>query len=165
MDIEKIGNKVENENNEKAPKKALGRGLAALLGGSGDNFLDEMDEEFKGESEKITVVGDGVQELDIEKVQANPDQPRKHFNHAKLAELAESIKEQGLIQPILVKPVNGQNGEEVFQIIAGERRWRAHQIAELKTVKAIVVKKEESDEKNDLASVIENIQRLSLIHI
>lgn len=93
-----------------------------------------------------------VQELPIERVQPNPDQPRKHFSETKLRELADSIKAQGLMQPIRVRPVGG-----TYQIVAGERRWRACGLAGLKTIPAIVG--ELSDEATALLAIMENLHR------
>ena len=94
-------------------------------------------------------------ELPLESVIPDPTQPRKKFDEEKLKELAESIKQHGLLEPILVKPI--EDGK--YQIIAGERRWRACKIAGLPTIKAIVWEGEISEDKKHLLQIIENLQR------
>lgn len=124
-------------------KKGLGRGLSALF--------SEPDDEFDVyDNDGITVI-----DVDINKIEPNKSQPRKSFDEEKLNELSQSILEMGIIQPIIVK----KNGE-YFEIIAGERRWRAARIAGLKTVPAIV--KEYTDMETLEISLIENIQRENL---
>ncbi|MBP7845256.1 MAG: ParB/RepB/Spo0J family partition protein [Proteobacteria bacterium] len=136
---------------KKPSGKALGRGLAALLGEASSN---EATEQIVEQAEK-----EGrLRTLLIDQISPNPEQPRQVFNQAKLEELSESIKEQGLIQPIIVRSV----GDNSFQIIAGERRWRASRLAGLLEIPAIVVDKETTQEKNDIAALIENIQREDL---
>ncbi len=119
------------------PKKerGLGRGLDALL--STNNTIYD---------------GDNMQEIDIDQVKARIDQPRSFFREDSLMELASSIKEHGLLQPILVKPT-----EDGYEIIAGERRWRAAQMVGLKSLPAIV--KEIGEEEAAEISLIENLQR------
>lgn len=120
--------------------KGLGRGLDALLAGNQD---DEAD---KGELRK----------LDIDQLQPGKYQPRTRMDPGSLEELAASIKSQGVMQPILVRPV----GDERFEIIAGERRWRAARIAGLLDVPVLV--REIPDEAALAMSLIENIQREDL---
>ena len=96
----------------------LGMGLGALLSGS---------------SEKNTK-DDGILLINISQIQPNPKQPRKNFKESELNELATSIKNQGLIQPIIVRPANNNQ----FEIIAGERRWRASQLAGLHEIGCVV---------------------------
>jgi len=120
---------------------SLGRGLDALLG--------EIDEAYENESSNQ----DKVIELDVEDIKPNPFQPRKEFNKETLLELAESIKKDGLIQPIVVT----QDLDDGFVLIAGERRLRASKLAKLDTIRAIVLN---SDEKKlRQLALIENIQR------
>ena len=95
-------------------------------------------------------------EIDINKVEPNENQPRKEFNEDALQELADSIKQHGLIEPIIVQ--EGKKG--FYQIIAGERRWRAARLAGLKKVPAIV--KEYTDQEIMEIALIENIQREDL---
>jgi ParB family transcriptional regulator, chromosome partitioning protein len=98
----------------------------------------------------------GVRNIDVERIQPNPEQPRLAFDEATLEELAASIREHGVLQPILVRPL--EDGE--FQLIAGERRWRASKAAGLGTIPALV---EEIDDDTALEiSIIENLQREDL---
>jgi ParB family transcriptional regulator, chromosome partitioning protein len=121
--------------------KGLGRGLDALLSG--------------GANDEPAQAG-ALQTLAIDRVRPGKLQPRTHMDDAALAELAESIKEQGVMQPILVRPID--NGR--FEIIAGERRWRAAQRAGLREIPALV---KNVDDNNALAlALIENIQRENL---
>jgi len=123
-----------------AKASVLGRGLGALL--------SEIEEAYDNEMPKRN----GVEELPLSKIRPNPYQPRKHFDSESLAELAESIKTHGLLQPIVVKEdIDG------YILIAGERRLRASKLAKLKTIKAIVVSV--SDEQMRQHALIENIQR------
>jgi ParB/RepB/Spo0J family partition protein len=95
----------------------------------------------------------GIKVIPVDRVESNPEQPRLAFNEDTLQELAASIREHGVLQPILVRPV----GENRFQLIAGERRWRASQIAGLATIPALV---EDIDDDTALEiSIIENLQR------
>ena len=93
--------------------------------------------------------------LDIEKVHPNKTQPRKDFEKEPLEELSKSIKEQGLLQPITVRKIG-----ETYEIVAGERRWRASQLAGLHQVPAII--KEVDDQKSMELALIENLQRENL---
>lgn len=111
-------------------KRGLGRGLDSLFG----SFEDEGDEkQVKTEVKVEQVIVNEPKEIDIGLIDRNPDQPRKVFDEDALTELANSIKMHGVIQPIIVKEVEGR-----FVIIAGERRWRASRIAGLKTVPCII---------------------------
>jgi ParB family transcriptional regulator, chromosome partitioning protein len=121
--------------------KGLGKGLSALMG---DVPTENI--QTKSSSEKIP----------IHFVYANPSQPRKNFNQELLNELSESIKEQGIIQPILVR----KKSEDKYEIIAGERRWRAAQIAKIHEVPVIILN---IDDKKSLEfAILENIQRSDL---
>lgn len=126
-----------------AKKTGLGKGLDALFA---DN-LKEDKEEIKD--------GEVVQQLKIIEVEPNREQPRKKFDEEALNELAESIKKYGLIQPIVVT-----KKEDYYEIIAGERRWRASKKAGLSTIPAIV--REDDKRKNQEIALIENIQREDL---
>jgi ParB family chromosome partitioning protein len=95
-------------------------------------------------------------EIPLQKIRADPTQPRKYFNELDLRELADSIKEQGLLQPIMVKP----NGDGTFLIIHGERRFRAHELGAMRTIKCIVVDKSDSEIQD--ARVTENLVRADL---
>jgi ParB family chromosome partitioning protein len=96
----------------------------------------------------------------VSKIRPNPWQPRKTFNDAKLRDLAESIKEVGLMQPVLVRRVTLQDGEEYFELIAGERRWRAHQILESVDIKVVVTSATDADMA--VMALTENISREDL---
>ena len=120
--------------------KGLGRGLDALLAGS----------------DEATPPGDSLQTLSIDRLRPGKYQPRTKMDAASLAELALSIKEQGIMQPILVRPVDGGR----FEIVAGERRWRAAQQAGLREIPALV--KNVPDQSALAVSLIENIQREDL---
>ncbi|MGL4523976.1 MAG: ParB/RepB/Spo0J family partition protein [Spirochaetia bacterium] len=117
--------------------KRLGSGIDALLG------TLEMDE-----SENHS----GIKQIDISKIVANENQPRQYFNTEKLGELANSIRMQGVLQPIIVE----EYGEE-FRIVAGERRFRASRLAGLKEVPVII--RNLSDEDRIIVALLENIQR------
>lgn len=121
-------------------QKGLGRGLDALLSGDGSTAATE----------------ESLQNLEISKLQPGKYQPRTNMDQVALAELAESIKAQGIMQPILVRPINSDR----FEIIAGERRWRAAQLAGLAEVPALI--REVADESALAMSLIENIQRENL---
>lgn len=148
---------------KKSPdKKALGRGLAALLGDS-----VEQDEVLTVKPAPVqepisaptaSTESTGLIKIPMTQISANAEQPRQIFNEAKLEELAESIREQGLLQPLLLRKISDGN----YQIIAGERRFRASKLAGLTEVPAIVREDEHTKESNDLASLIENIQREEL---
>ncbi len=128
-----------------APKKGLGSkglGLEALLN-SKINELNEKTQET------------GVFEVDIDKIEPNKNQPRKRFEENALEELAESIKEHGVIQPIILKKIDSG-----YEIIAGERRWRASKIAGIKKIPAVV--KNIDDLKAFETALVENLQREGL---
>ena len=128
-------------------RRGLGRGLSALLGEAGTAMDDAA-----------APGGAGAREAPIELIRRNPDQPRRQFPDAELDELANSIREKGVLQPILVRPAPGASGE--FQIVAGERRWRAAQRAGLRTVPVLV---RELDDLEVLEfAIIENVQRADL---
>ncbi|RME63196.1 MAG: ParB/RepB/Spo0J family partition protein, partial [Alphaproteobacteria bacterium] len=112
-------------------KKGLGRGLSALLGES-----VRVDAQAVASAQGAAGAPEGPQFLAIERMVANPDQPRRRFDDAALAELADSIREKGLLQPILVRPLASDPG--LYEIVAGERRWRAAQKAQLHKVPVIV---------------------------
>ncbi|WP_345974677.1 ParB/RepB/Spo0J family partition protein [Sulfurimonas sp. HSL3-7] len=124
----------------KSKAKSLGRGLGELLG--------EIEEAYESEMPS----SDSVVELPLSQIKANPYQPRKHFDEHSLAELADSIKTYGLIQPIVVvEDIDG------YILVAGERRLRASKIAKLKTIRAVIAHIDE--EKMRQQALIENIQR------
>jgi len=124
-------------------KSSLGRGMDSLLPQNFDqSFLLE-------ESERI-------QKIDIQKITPNKDQPRKHFEEEAITQLSESIKQYGILQPLIVSP--GQ--DDIYIIIAGERRYRASQIAGLKAVPVIVRSSEELEQLE--IALVENVQRVDL---
>src|SRR5690606_2636555 len=127
-------------------KKGLGRGLDALLGGG----VTAMQEEAAQVDQRE------LQYLPLDLIQRGKYQPRRDMDATALEELAQSIKAQGVMQPIVVRPI----GEGRFEIIAGERRWRASQQAGLDTIPAMV--REVPDEAAIAMALIENIQREDL---
>ena len=136
-------------------KRGLGRGLDSLFG----DFEEEKQEESKEKEIQIEkVVVNEPKEIDIGLIDRNPEQPRKIFDDEALAELAESIKNYGVIQPIIVK----QKGDR-YEIIAGERRWRASRLAGLKTIPCII--KDYTEQEISEIAMIENMQREDLIPI
>lgn len=133
-------------------KKGLGKGLDALLGGElGAPVAQDQAEESPKE-----VRAQGLKELPVEFLHRGQYQPRKDMNPAALDELAESIRRQGIMQPIIVRPL----AQDSYEIIAGERRWRAAQLAGLAAVPVII--KAISDEDAIALALIENIQREDL---
>lgn len=128
-------------------RRGLGRGLSALLG---DPEPPEPDLPRGSVS--------GARSIPIEHLRRNPEQPRRHFDEEQLEELAASIKEKGVLQPILVRPAPGVPGE--YQIVAGERRWRAAQKAGLHAVPALVRELDDLDVAE--IGIIENVQRADL---
>lgn len=124
-------------------KRGLGRGLSALMSDV-------------AETENTSGSGTGARRIAIEQVFPNPDQPRKRFSDDDLKDLAASIKEKGIIQPLIVR----QRGEHAFEIVAGERRWRAAQMAQLHEVP--VVLRDFTDIEVLEVAIIENIQRADL---
>lgn len=121
---------------------ALGRGLGELLGEVGIAY------ENSGSGNN-----QGIRKIDVSLIKANPNQPRKIFDEERLYELSESIKEHGLLQPIVVI----EDNDGTFTLIAGERRLRAHKLANIEQIKAIVAQEDEF-KLRELA-LIENIQR------
>jgi ParB family chromosome partitioning protein len=124
-------------------RRGLGRGLSALL--------DEVD------ADASDVRRSGLVDIPVEVIQPNPHQPRRRFDETELEELAASIREKGVLQPILVRPAM-YAGE--FQIVAGERRWRAAQRAGVRALPALV--RELSDAEVLELAIIENVQRADL---
>ena len=139
----------------KAAKKGLGKGLGALLGG------DLTEETKKEEPQEKIVVETKIVEvpkevyLKISMIEPNQEQPRKEFNQEQLEELAESIRNYGVLQPIMV-----QKKGDLYEIIAGERRWRAAKMAGLKEVPVII--RDFDRQKKMEISLIENVQRSDL---
>ena len=134
-------------------KRGLGRGLGSLFGEFEEESVDSKEKEQVVKIEQVVV--NEPKEIEIGLIDRNPDQPRKIFDDGALAELASSIKNYGVIQPIIVKEVNGR-----YVIIAGERRWRASRLAGLKTIPC-VIKNYTEQEVSEIA-IIENLQREDL---
>ena len=133
-------------------KRGLGKGLDALLSASGrPNDLIESQE--NGDP-------DLVKEIPIGNIERGRYQPRKHLDQDALNDLAASIKQQGLMQPILVRPIAGRAGKTHYEIIAGERRWRACKSLGMEAVSAIV--RDVPDEAAIAMAIIENLQREDL---
>ncbi|MDD6764289.1 MAG: ParB/RepB/Spo0J family partition protein [Lentihominibacter sp.] len=150
-----------------APKKAkgLGKGLDALFGDVEVTPVKSADKKESSKQAKADTAAKksdeteasqgGVLYIDINDIKPNTGQPRKHFDEEKLEELASSIQQHGLIQPIVLRKL-----KTGYEIVAGERRWRACRIVGLKEVPCIV--KELTDEENMLLAIIENMQREDL---
>lgn len=137
-------------------KTGLGRGLDALFAASAPVLEEENNrmEELAPVKEEIDDA-DRVVYIDINEIKPNPDQPRKHFDSARLEELSNSIQENGVIQPLVV-----QKKDNCYELVAGERRWRASRLAGLKKVPCLI---REFDEKQNLiVAIIENMQREDL---
>lgn len=126
-------------------KKGLGMGLSALLGADAENF-------------KQTPVDGRVLNVPVECLKPSPHQPRRHFDEEELTALSESIAQKGVLQPLVVRPINPTLG--TYEIIAGERRWRAAQLAGLAELPAIA--RELGDREVLEVALIENIQREDL---
>ena len=135
-----------------AQRKGLGKGLDALIPGGGKAAVPPANTNKSGGQ---TVTG-GVQEVPVEAIKRNPRQPRVHFKEEQLDELAASIQEHGVIQPLIVSP----QGNGTFILIAGERRWQASQRAGLKTVP--VVSRQANNKELLEVALIENVQRSDL---
>ena len=135
----------------KAKMTGLGKGLDALFGGS------PLDVQMEENTEEVQEIDDNknLKTLKITEVEPNREQPRKNFNQEALEELSESIKEYGVIQPIVVSKEDGY-----YAIVAGERRWRAAKLAGLGEIPAII--RESDEQTNREISLIENIQREDL---
>jgi len=125
-------------------QSGLGRGLSALLG-----ELPEVDSSGSADQASVS--------LPIDLIQRNPDQPRRYFAEAKMQQLIDSVKKQGVLQPILVRPIVGTTK---YQLVAGERRWRAAGQAGLHDIPVYV--RELSDRQVAEIALVENIQRVDL---
>ncbi len=128
----------------KDKKRGLGRGLSALMAD-----VAEVETSVSTSSEASPV------ELPIEKIRPNPNQPRKHFDPEQLDDLVASLKEKGVLQPLIVRPIH-----DYYEIVAGERRWRAAQRAQLHALPVVV--RSFSDTEVLEVAIIENIQRSDL---
>ncbi|GHC28877.1 ParB/RepB/Spo0J family partition protein [Aidingimonas halophila] len=147
-------------------KRPLGRGLDALIGsgarqrefveGESEHSLETQDGEVDLTTEAPALVGDRLERLPLGQLSRGQYQPRRDIQPEALEELADSIRSQGVMQPIVVRPV----GRDRYEIIAGERRWRAAQLAELDVIPAVI--REVSDQAALALALIENIQRENL---
>ena len=135
-----------------SPKKRLGRGLDALL-----SKPVAATETSKSESSQSR---DGLRDIPVDLLQRGQYQPRVDMRQDTLENLADSIRAQGVVQPIVVRPISGKGSEQRYEIVAGERRWRAAQLAGLEKVPAVI--REIPDEAAIAMALIENIQRENL---
>ncbi|WP_163427390.1 ParB/RepB/Spo0J family partition protein [Eubacterium pyruvativorans] len=131
-------------------KKGLGRGLDALFADQAPVLekVEAAEEKQKADENSVVYIG-------IEQIKPNVNQPRKKFNEERIAELAESILKHGIIQPLVVR-----RSGAFYEIVAGERRWRAARRADLEKVPCII--REFTDDENMLIAIIENLQREDL---
>jgi ParB family transcriptional regulator, chromosome partitioning protein len=150
------------------PKRRLGRGLAALIGDDEPEVPVVVQPPVSSAAGVQVAVqqvstSPGLRTVPIELIRANPNNPRKKFNEEELTQLADSIRSKGLLQPLVVRPLpQGQAGQGLagYELVAGERRWRASQIAQLHAVPVVV---RELDDRESLEiALIENIQRADL---
>lgn len=132
---------------------ALGRGLGALLG---DSRREEPLAVDRADGDAAAPPTSGLANLAVASIEPHPDQPRRHFDDAALDELAASIAQRGVIQPVIVRPL----GEGRYQLVAGERRWRAAQRAQLHEIPAII--RTLSEREVMALALIENLQREDL---
>jgi len=135
-------------------KPALGRGLGALLSGGGAKS-SPAPSPTTGPAPSAAPAGSAVRRVPLAQIKPSPLQPRKDFTPEALQELADSIREQGIVQPLIVRPVNG-----TYELIAGERRWRAAQLAGL--TEAPIVERAATDREVLELALIENLQRENL---
>jgi len=143
-------------------KPVMGRGLEALLGQMSRRPEPAQPEAADTPAAPVKLPGDELANLPLDLLQRGKYQPRVDMRQESLQELADSIKAQGVVQPIVVRPVDGAaaGASQRYEIIAGERRWRAAQIAGLPTVPAVI--RRVPDEAAIAMSLIENIQRENL---
>ncbi|HWJ70179.1 MAG TPA: ParB/RepB/Spo0J family partition protein [Sphingobium sp.] len=144
----------EGETATRGNTRRLGRGLSALLGEATREIA--ISQESGGDDSAGTASNRAIQLLEIARVAPHPDQPRRHFDEQALDELAESIRARGIIQPIIVRSTR----DGCYQIVAGERRWRAAQKAQLHQIPAIV--RDFSETETLEIALVENIQREDL---
>ncbi|WP_417250104.1 ParB/RepB/Spo0J family partition protein [Celeribacter sp.] len=138
------------ENSNSSKKRGLGRGLSSLMADVGTAAATTAPTE--------TAEARADQVVPIEKIEPNPEQPRRKFDEEKIKELSSSISEKGLIQPIIVRPNPRRQG--AYEIVAGERRWRASQMAKLHELPVII--RDYDDTEVLEVAIIENIQRADL---
>ncbi|APZ52622.1 ParB/RepB/Spo0J family partition protein [Salipiger abyssi] len=134
---------------KKEPRRGLGRGLSALMSDVDIQPTQSAEETTPKTPDRL---------VPIEKLVPNKDQPRRSFTPEQLQELSDSIRTKGIIQPIIVRPAPAEDGQ--YEIVAGERRWRAAQLAQLHEVPVLI--RELSDQETLEIAIIENIQRADL---
>lgn len=140
--------------------KRLGRGLAALIGNL-DQPVPARAPDKTGPDRSKDNHGRGERLVAIELIRANPNNPRRNFPEPELRDLVESIREHGIVQPILVRPISGEDlAGASFEIIAGERRWRAAQKAALHEIPVVI--RDVADKQALEIAIIENVQRTDL---
>jgi len=137
------------------PKFGLGKGIDSLIPIDNEEIIKKEKNEKKTTEKENAAALNGYVTININDIEPNPNQPRRKFDEDALGELAESIKQHGLIQPIIV-----QKTDKIYQIVAGERRWRACRLAKLKEV-PVIIKDLSKSEQYEIA-LIENIQREDL---
>ena len=138
-------------------KRGLGKGLEALLG-SGASAINDTPSSTASVDTETSISNGEFQHLAIDVIQRGRYQPRINFDPDALQELADSIKAQGVVQPIVVRPLSATPGQ--YELVAGERRWRATQLAGLQDIPAVV--RDISDQEAMAIALIENIQRQEL---
>ena len=165
-------NNKKKKKNKKTADRGLGRGLSALMADMSVTTEGSIEGPTEGEAEGTEVKPNdqaggaaslsSIQKLPIDKLVRNPDQPRRHFDQRKLAELTESIRLKGILQPILARPIVDPKNKSktVYQIVAGERRWQASLKAGLSQLPVLV--RELSDQDVLEVGVVENVQRADL---
>lgn len=142
-----------------ARKKRLGRGLDALL--SKPATKEKATEKTTGpDAARAGATGDTLRTIPVDLLQRGQYQPRVDMRQDSLEDLASSIRSQGVVQPIVVRPVGKASPSQRYEIIAGERRWRAAQLAELSEIPAVI--RDVADEDAIAMALIENIQRENL---
>jgi len=158
---------------KKSKERGLGRGLSALMSDVSGAAIPKEEPKAKKAPAKKTPKKKakdkptstpanqrGVTSIAIDQLERNPDQPRKYFDKEKLAELTQSIKDKGVLQPILVRPLPIKNKKTHYQIVAGERRWQAALKAKLDAMPVLI--RELSDQDVLEIGVVENVQRADL---
>jgi ParB family transcriptional regulator, chromosome partitioning protein len=135
-----------------AEKRGMGRGLSAILSVTAEDVAGP------GGQRTGAPAGDELLELPVAEIHPNPNQPRKRFDDEALQSLADSLGERGILQPVLVRPAPG--GADGYELVAGERRWRAAQVAGLQKIPAIVRERDDATTLED--ALIENMARQDL---
>lgn len=144
-----------------AKRKGLGRGLDALLSSNNKQTPTEVIQNATDVIQQDASKVDGIlRDLPVEFLQRGKYQPRRDMHQDALQELAESIKTQGVMQPIVVRPIADKDGEKRYEIIAGERRWRATQLAGIDKIPSVI--RDVPDETAIAMAIIENMQREDL---